>query len=131
MSADNWTHCPRCKRGRREAAAAAVEKARAAYGVVSAYEFDELRRESDRLVAQVDTAEETFREDYEIYGAATGVVRVGYRGECTRCGLLLRFEHEHPVEPTAPDRSRVGPVWPVVSDAATGRVALGGDVEPG
>lgn len=34
-----------------------------------------------------------FREDYEIYGAETGVVTVSYSGACCLCGLSLCFEY--------------------------------------
>lgn len=38
-----------------------------------------------------------FREDYEVTGAKTGTVTVGYRGECQRCGLLLEFTDQHEI----------------------------------
>ena len=38
-----------------------------------------------------------FREDYEIYGAETGVVTVSYSGVCRQCGLSLHFEDRKPI----------------------------------
>lgn len=45
--------------------------------------------------ADPDAPEEehrTFREDYEIYGAATGSVRVVYGGHCASCDLRTSFD---------------------------------------
>lgn len=97
MSADNWAKCPRCKANRIKAADAAQAAALAAYGKVDVAEFDRLRAHADELSANVETGTETFREDYEIYGAEEGVVLVGYSGRCTVCGLSLSFEHSHPL----------------------------------
>jgi len=36
----------------------------------------------------------TFREDYEIYDADTGTVKVTYQGYCQSCGLSISFKHE-------------------------------------
>jgi len=41
---------------------------------------------------------ESFREDYEIYGADEGTVTVSYSGSCTKCRLSLSFEDDHPIE---------------------------------
>jgi len=38
---------------------------------------------------------ETFREDYEIYGAEDGTVMVSYHGQCGECKTKLEFKHEH------------------------------------
>jgi len=97
VSADNWAQCPRCTSvgsAKLQAHEAAIQ---ASYGVVPVAEFDEARR---ALEAERDAFERrtpTFREDYEIYGAATGVVTVGYSGHCRECGLQLDFTEEHPI----------------------------------
>ena len=44
---------------------------------------------------------DTFREDYEIFGAEDGVVMVTYEGHSQRCGSHLDFRHEVPVPPKA------------------------------
>lgn len=36
-------------------------------------------------------------EDYEITGADTGIVTVGYSGSCTVCKLSLDFTETHPI----------------------------------
>jgi len=49
------------------------------------------------FILSVQSAERTFREDYEIYGASDGTVKVDYGGSCTECGLSLSFNHEHEI----------------------------------
>lgn len=96
MSADNWADCPRCKVIRETAL---VERERAvedAYGKVPVAEFDAMRADLERDKSTL--ADPTFREDYEIYGAEDGVVRVKYSGHCRDCNLRLKFEHEHPLD---------------------------------
>jgi hypothetical protein len=44
----------------------------------------------------------TFREDYEIYGAQDGVVKVSYSGHCSRCGSGLDFKAEYPINLKVP-----------------------------
>lgn len=82
MSADNWADCPRCT----ETIMAPV---RAAYGKVSADEYVRLLAEARK---RMDGS--TFREDYEFYGAETGVLTISYRGVCTVCGLSLKVEEK-------------------------------------
>jgi hypothetical protein len=68
MSADAWSVCPRCK----------------ANGDIGYKGYE-------------------FREDWEIglnegwVGEVLPTVLVKYSGECERCGLLVTFEHRHPV----------------------------------
>lgn len=96
MSADNWADCPGCAK-QREVRISAAEKAVAdSYGQVSVDEFDAARAELARLKSGV--ADPTFREDYEIYGAEDGEVKVTYSGRCSVCGLSLKFEHAHPLD---------------------------------
>jgi hypothetical protein len=45
----------------------------------------------------VRPAGDTFREDYQIYGADEGTVHVGYSGSCEKCGLRIDFDHEHEI----------------------------------
>lgn len=91
MSADNWTTCPRCTAKHeakvKEAAAALAE----AYGKVTVEEFDTARAEL-RAIEQVGP-DETFREDYEFYGAKDGTITADYGGECSVCGLTARLKH--------------------------------------
>jgi hypothetical protein len=49
------------------------------------------------LVSPSEPDPRTFREDYEIYVAEDGVVRVSYSGHCERCGSGVDFKTEHPV----------------------------------
>lgn len=96
MSADNWTTCPRCERDK----VAAIKQREAAvqdlYGKVDVVTFDAKRAELEEFKAQ--TIGDTFREDYEFYGAEDGVVHVRYSGGCQTCKLTLTFEHEHPLD---------------------------------
>lgn len=94
MSADNWAICPRCVYNARKEAEERFEAARAAYGNVPAAEYEALR-----AAAQVPVDPEsfdTFREDYEIYGAEDGTITVTYSGSCNTCGLGLHFRIEKP-----------------------------------
>jgi hypothetical protein len=92
MSADNWAVCPQClDRGLGESEAlfqAAVE----AYGKVSPEEYEQLRAKAQTPVDP--EAFDTFREDYEFYGAEDGTVTASYSGHCQKCGLGVDFKHE-------------------------------------
>jgi len=93
MSADNWTHCPRCTRRK----AALIEAKRRAlpklYGIGSVEEFEIARAEVLEAQTAYERRDMTFRGDYEISGAETGVVTVNYMGSCTECGLSLEFDY--------------------------------------
>ena len=95
MSADNWAECPRCLRRAQADIASQQTAVQARYGKIPADEFIE-------ALAMIPDAPErgpqTFREDYEIYGAATGVVTVSYSGGCGNCGLSLNFKYDQPIE---------------------------------
>jgi hypothetical protein len=95
MTADNYALCPGCE-SRSQASAIALRKAaEEAYGKVSASEY--IRMLEDIASAVDAQAGYTFREDYEVYVAEDGVVRVDYRGGCSKCGLELKFKHEVPI----------------------------------
>lgn len=96
MSADNYAVCPRCAKRRENELAARAEKLQAMYGKESLEEFDRARTEL--AAEQTKRLAETFRENYEIYGAEDGVVRVTYSGGCSLCSLSLTFKHEHPLD---------------------------------
>lgn len=95
MSADNWAVCPRCNL---VASRAADERAAAVttlYGKVPLEEYERARSELlMSMSAERMGVTETFREDWEIYGAETGVVKISYRGSCLTCGLSASHEHE-------------------------------------
>lgn len=92
MSADNWAECPRCLRVRKENDDAEQARIDAAYGKVSVAEFDAMRAVLAKAM-QVPV-EETFREDYEFSGVASGVLLISYSGSCRTCGLSLKFKRE-------------------------------------
>lgn len=97
MSADNWTHCPRCTlRGTQRLEARAAE-VKALYGTVFVEEFDAARKSLEAERVKFGSRPENFREDYEIYGAETGTLTVSYAGSCQDCGLGLHFIDEHPI----------------------------------
>lgn len=97
MSADNWAKCPRCTKRELARLDAENERVQALYGTVPIEKFDQIR--SDLAIARraSQSAMETFREDYEIYGAATGTVSVCYSGHCDRCGLTLNIKEERKI----------------------------------
>jgi hypothetical protein len=97
MSADNWTACPRCLAGAEAAAAARAQDVAVAYGKVPADEYLSMLAEVDSR--QAAKPAETFREDYEIYGAETGTLTISYGGECQTCGLTCDFQREIPFYP--------------------------------
>lgn len=104
MSADNWAMCPRCTAiatAKFEARDAAIQ---ATYGTVPVNEFDAARNALADDRAAFDRRHATFREDYEIYGAETGVVTVSYSGSCTECRLELSFTEQHPIPDWKEDR---------------------------
>lgn len=96
MSADNWAVCPVCDERRRIKFGQREQEVKDAYGKVMIEEFDRLREELD--LDQAKTLEPTFREDYEFYGAADGVVTATYHGHCDVCKADLKFEHDHTIE---------------------------------
>lgn len=61
------------------------------YGVLSQEEYDRLKIEFQTVRADLDR---TFREDYEFYGAETGVLHISYHGECGECGLKLLVDEK-------------------------------------
>jgi len=98
VSADNWARCPRCRLREERKLNEEQSRVDAAYGKVPVDEFDQMRTElAAKREAFVD-GESTFREDYEFYGAEDGIVTASYRGQCTKCGLILKFEDAHAIE---------------------------------
>lgn len=90
MSADNWATCPRCLRDAKVAANERSAEVYRTYGTVTPEEFI---KACDALPGDPHPSDfETFREDYEIYGATTGEVIVDYAGSCTKCGLSVKLK---------------------------------------
>lgn len=96
MSADNWAVCPRCKFRHAAKYRDASSLADASYGKVSRDEWAALEDAANALSS--DLTEQTLREDYEIYGAGEGTVRVRYRGLCGECGLAVAIDHSHVIQ---------------------------------
>lgn len=92
MSADNWSVCPRCRDRAKAEKIARAQAAVDAYGKVSAEEYAALVERSTEPLEP----KETFREDYEFYGASGGTVTASYSGHCDVCGLGVDFQYEHP-----------------------------------
>lgn len=88
VSANNWTTCPRCLQGAKEAAERERNEVSALYGHVAMEEFDRRRAE---LKPVDESAYRTFREDYHI-GAYEGHIEWEYSGSCTKCGLKAKTE---------------------------------------
>jgi hypothetical protein len=97
VSADNWATCPVCFRKALDKQEQAVKEAAAAYGVVPAEEYEGLLAASRVVPDPEDEQYQTFREDYEIWGASTGTVKVDYSGHCDKCNTGLDFEFEREI----------------------------------
>lgn len=93
MSADNWAVCPRCKSRAQAARMKAISDVALMYGKVPPGEYNAARAAIPD--GMVDRAE--FREDYEIYGAEEGTIRVEYSGYCRVCKLTVSIGTEHPI----------------------------------
>lgn len=102
MSADNWADCPRCKDTLVNNVIELEKELRESYGKVamSVYESMQYRlQEARKAVEKADSGydrDNTFREDYEFFGAETGTITVSYHGQCTICGLECSIEEQHP-----------------------------------
>jgi hypothetical protein len=92
MSADNWAVCPKCVKLANVKAAEQVTAVKESYGKVPEQEYTAALLALDKLPKTPADIGENFREDYEIYGAESGVITVSYSGHCSRCGLGLDFE---------------------------------------
>jgi hypothetical protein len=105
VSANNWVVCPRCKRDREAHIRNLQQKVNAAYGSLPIEAFDDLRAAVDgEKAGKLDA---TLREDWEIYGADDGVVKVDYSSFCNVCGLRVTFEFAYPIpDVTEPPESR-------------------------
>lgn len=97
MSADNWTHCPRCRARGEAEYTKRKDGVLGLYGTVSVEEFDVLRAGLAEFRTGLDNARETFREDYEFYGAESGEVVASYSGSCSKCGLSTEFQYVHQI----------------------------------
>ena len=97
MSASNWAKCPRCQRALDGTVETLTRRIADAYGNVPAAEYQELQDRLAEAFVRAEAGSCTFREDYEIYGAATGTVHVDYSGLCSECGLTLSFGETHPI----------------------------------
>ena len=97
VSADNWTHCPRCTARTVRRLEKREDEVQALYGTVSVEAFNEARKVLADAKAAFERRRPTFREDYEITGAETGTVTIAYGGSCSVCGLNLRFQIERPI----------------------------------
>jgi hypothetical protein len=93
VSASNYAVCPRCTARTKKKIEAALEEAKASYGVVPADVY--AAKVAEAALPQL--RDYSFREDYEIYGAEDGVVKVRYGGSCEACGLTVSFDHDHEI----------------------------------
>jgi hypothetical protein len=102
MSADNWAICPRCERQRMRSLEVEKAELHAAYGTVPVEEFDKRRAAYNQRLTARPTP--TFHEDYEIYGAESGVLHIRYGGGCETCGLRHKFSDDQPIDVDGPPR---------------------------
>jgi hypothetical protein len=96
MSADSWAMCPRCTNNDEQEIPAMERKLHESYGKVSFEEYEQMQTTIDECRYERDNnpRRATFREDYEFYGAETGTLQISYSGQCTVCGLKLKFQEE-------------------------------------
>lgn len=100
MSATNWAQCPRCLDRERERLRNLTLTAEAAYGVAERETYERLVAEARDAANEFDDEScETFREDYEFYGAETGTLHVRYVGGCAACGLETSYDGDAPFYP--------------------------------
>lgn len=104
MSADNWAICPRCRDTAEAERQERLRVAADAYGKVSAAEYEALR--SAALISEDPESFQTFRENYEFYGAGEGTIIASYKGHCQRCHLAVQFKHEVPFYSPRPRAGR-------------------------
>lgn len=95
MSADNWTTCPQCRQKELDRLGELSRQVSEGYGVLPIKKFDALRAD----LAKGEQLKETFREDYEFYGADEGTVEWAYSGHCTVCPLEVSFKGERQFYP--------------------------------
>jgi Fe-S cluster biogenesis protein NfuA len=89
MGADNYAKCPRCQKALDGTVDTLSRRIAEGYGKVSLAEYTELQNRLAEAVVKAQAGSQTFREEYEIYGAADGDVVVDYGGRCSECGLSL------------------------------------------
>jgi hypothetical protein len=92
VSADNWDICPQCRDRAKAAHDARFQAAVESYGKVSPEEYERLRGEATEPFNE--DRFQTFREDYEFYGASKGTVYASFSGHCEVCGLGVDFTYE-------------------------------------
>lgn len=97
MSAANWAKCPCCQKALDGTVDTLTRRLADEYGKVSAAEYTELQNRLAEAVVKARVGSETFREDYEIYGAENGEVTVSYSGSCSTCGAHLAFTDRHAI----------------------------------
>lgn len=93
MSADSYSHCPRCQPDGEstDPRQDAIGRAREAYGKVSLERYEELLRAAS---AQPESVEPYLREDYEFYWK-DGSLNIFYNGYCSNCGFLMEHCSSH------------------------------------
>lgn len=91
MSADNWTHCPRCLQKHQEFRDAEIRIAKALYGVIGPDEYAAAMQTAEGILERPEGP--AFRENYEIGIESDGTFTVSYGGHCTKCDYHHEFEH--------------------------------------
>jgi hypothetical protein len=97
MSADNWTTCPRCSDARVDELQAAEKALKDSYGKVPLHEFVAARESlHDKFLVPLN---QNWREDYEIFGAETGLLEIHYEGRCAVCKHSYKYNHAIDINP--------------------------------
>ena len=96
MSANNWTVCPQCQARRVKERTDRAHVAQAAYGKVSAEEYQRLLDNIAGMLSYED--KDSMREDYQL-GISDGKFSVSYHCSCSKCDFEWSFEHRETLKP--------------------------------
>lgn len=101
MGANSWARCPKCANRTQSKLETREFKINESYGKVPPLEFIAALEQLNRDKKDAENPEATFREDYEVTGAADGVIVFTYSAYCTvkGCDLTLKFTTERPLYP--------------------------------
>lgn len=87
MSADNWTHCPKCIENFLVEKSKLEQLINTQYGRISNKEF----LDAFTSLKQLEDPKYTLREDYEIYMEDNYHLEISYTCLCTKCGYEFKY----------------------------------------
>ena len=99
MSADGWQQCPQCSEEAEKKINELTNSIDEQYGRLDPESWLEFKRCTELDIDEIERSEQTWREQFEFFGAESGVLKVSYSAYCTVCKLKLEFKQEHPFYP--------------------------------